>query len=155
MEEEIAPLTDEGLANLHRWADDARRVNTFWSGQYWWAVSRLLAEVERHRAVIAEQQAQLDACEYQRDVLRVEAGQAYAAQHRLQARLDATLPIVEAVADADNSDNGVCFQLCAYRLVSSADELVHVAPCIAQQARAYLAAHPEQPTAETAEGEGE
>lgn len=46
------PMSDEQLQNYLQWADDARRVNTFWSGQYSWTVSRLVAEVERQREVI-------------------------------------------------------------------------------------------------------
>lgn len=49
--------------------------------------------------------------------------------------------IVESVAEADNSDNSVCYQLCAYgmRWTDDYDQVTtHSAPCVVEQARALL-----------------
>lgn len=57
------PLSDAQLEAFRQTADDARYVNTFWSGQYAWTVARLLAEVERLRAALTQEQREHANCE--------------------------------------------------------------------------------------------
>lgn len=65
--------------------------------------------------------------------------EALAEVERLRAREAALLTVVRAVADADNSDNSVCYQVCDYAMHGEW-MIEHEAPCVVKQARALLAA---------------
>lgn len=57
---------------------------------------------------------------------------------RLRAREAALLAVVRAVAEADNSDNSVCYQVCDYSM--HGDWMIeHEAPCVVKQAHTLLA----------------
>jgi len=81
-------------------------------------IPALLMEHERQRAVIAEQQAEIAAMR----------------------------PVVEAVADIENSDASACLQLCDTMYLTTPTEsawrVQHRANCVIEQARAYVAQHP-------------
>src|SRR5690242_6000123 len=131
------PMTDERLQTIREriygdsaWEHDAGIANDVLLDRL-----ALLHEVERQRGIIAEQQEQLAAMR----------------------------PMVEAVAcsnpygswlPATNTPPGVVCRWCMERAQSSA-ECQHDHECNWRQARAYLAAHPEQLAAETLEREGE
>jgi len=81
-------------------------------------LEELERENHRQRAVIAEQQAEIAAMR----------------------------PIVEAVADIENSDASACLQLCDTMYLTTPTEsawrVQHRANCVIEQARAYVAQHP-------------
>lgn len=63
---------------------------------------------------------------------------------RLRTANAALCDIVRVVAEADNSDHSVCYQLCHYThiwvgLHGEDMEVEHTAPCVIEQARALLA----------------
>jgi len=110
------PMSEERLAEITRGHRNATSGGTFWTADMW--IEELLAEVERQRAVIAEQQAEVTAMR----------------------------PIVEAVADIENSDGSACLQLCDTMYLTTPTEsawrVQHRANCVIEQARAYVAQHP-------------
>ena len=112
------PMTDEELEEIDEWLHDGEGVSF---GQQ----VRLADEVERQRAIIAEQQAQLAAMR----------------------------PIVAAVAiEIDPEDDHFFCSRCvstAGLWLGHTHEMVHEPDCIVVQARACLAAHPETTTAES------
>ena len=62
---------------------------------------------------------------------------------RLQAENAALREIVRVVAEADNSDSSICYQLCNVRWYGGATdaeemEMRHDAPCVVEKARALL-----------------
>jgi len=65
--------------------------------------------------------------------------------HRLRAEVSAMRPIVEAVADIENSDGIACLQLCDTMYLTTPTErawrVQHRANCVIEQARAYVAQH--------------
>ncbi len=77
---------------------------------------------------------------------------------QLKAEIAAMRTIVESVADIENSDGSACYVTCDLTLYDSKspDEGTHHnEPCLIEQARAYLAAHPATATVVTAKSEGE
>ena len=64
---------------------------------------------------------------------------------RLRAEVSAMRPIVEAVADIENSDASACLQLCDTMFLTTPTEsawrVQHRANCVIEQARAYVAQH--------------
>lgn len=64
---------------------------------------------------------------------------------RLSLGANALRDIVRIVAEADNSDHSVCYQLCSYDIAwtDDADDehqvMTHNGPCVVEQARAALA----------------
>ena len=97
----------------------------------------------REQALEAENDAAIDDLKWQRDINQ----QLGAENEQKQTMIDAMRPVVEAVANSDNDEDRVCFELCAFELVSSAGLLRHTQPCVVQQARAFVAAHPATVTA--------
>ena len=83
----------------------------------------LLADVEWRRSQEAKAQEQIE---------------------RLVLRNSELRDVVRVVAEADNSDNSVCYQLCSYDMHWTDDEhgehqvTTHNAPCVVEQARAAL-----------------
>ena len=141
------PMTDARLAEIRATlADDsgigdiATRLKSDWmsirfSAQVAQAALDLLAEVELDRSEVGR----LRSVNWEQ--------QKYIAA--LEAQLAAMREIVQAVAEADNSDSGVCYQLCNVRWYGGetwADEMEmrHDAPCIVTKARALLAPHERQ-----------
>jgi len=74
------------------------------------------------------------------------AAAASAALDALLAEIAAMRPIVEAVADIENSDGSACLQLCDTMYLTTPTEsawrVQHRANCVIEQARAYVAQHP-------------
>lgn len=64
---------------------------------------------------------------------------------RLRAEVAAMRPIVEAVAEIDNSDNSACYVTCDLTLYDSEapnEGIRHNAPCVIVQACSYIIEHP-------------
>jgi len=65
---------------------------------------------------------------------------------RLRAEIAAMRPVVEAVADIENSGASACLQLCDTMYLTTPTEsawrVQHRANCVIEQARAYVAQHP-------------
>lgn len=94
----------------------------------------LLTEVERQRATIAALEREVEGQQETIEYLLVRQGE--------------FRDIVRKVAQADNSDSGVCYQLCRVRWYEAEEEpLVHDAPCVVETARALVG--------EPAEGEAD
>src|SRR5690348_4615699 len=106
------PMTDEELEEIDEWLHDGEGVS--FEQQV-----RLADDVERQRAVIAEQQAQLAAMR----------------------------PIVAAVAEHIGGYVSEHFRQCAFCANGAIESRViaHADDCEVTQARAYLAAHQSQP----------
>lgn len=71
------------------------------------------------------------------------------AVERLLTERAALMEVVRAVAEVDNSDSSVCYQLCQYDsgaiLLGAVFGLEHSAPCVVEQARALLGEGERQP----------
>ena len=71
---------------------------------------------------------------------------------RLRAEIAAMRPVVEAVADIENSDGSACLRLCDTMFLTTPTEsawrVQHRANCVIEQARAYVAQHPATTTVE-------
>ena len=107
-------------------------------------------EIERLRAALADaergEQMEREHADY---LLNENAG--------LRSEVRELRKIVRVVAEADNSDSSVCYQLCQYSVIwvglhGEDMEVEHTAPCVVEQARAQLAADGE-PREQATQGE--
>lgn len=57
----------------------------------------------------------------------------------IEAREAALLAIARAVAQADNTDDSICFALCPLLDAWERYDVIHSGPCVVKQARALLA----------------
>ena len=115
MSNEPEPMSDELQQTVDNWLASGHKAPT--QAQIH-AIMALLDEIERQRAVIAEQQAEIAAMR----------------------------PIVEAVADIEKSDGSACLQLCDTMYLTTPTEsawrVQHRANCVIEQARTFVAQHP-------------
>lgn len=107
-------------------------------------VAGLLAEVQRLQAENAEHlmgEAAIDELAFQRDINQQLGDE----NEQLRAQIAAMRPIVEAVAQhtalADQRSNRYLCMFCQ-AAADHLSDLEHTDTCMAEQARAYLAAHP-------------
>jgi hypothetical protein len=127
------PMSDERLAGL------AERVKNIRHMQQ--VGPRNLSNLERW-------QLQSIAVAYADDVsdLLAENDRLRAREQALEAENAAMRPIVEAVADIENSDGSACYVTCDLTLFDAEldppDDVRHNEPCLIEQARVFVAAHP-------------